>query len=146
MVSNNRNTLLENISFTGHKNVLATNRSTLEVTTENFLTLRGDCIIGVNASKSCEKLSERTKSWLQKDDHRVLIRIEVANESFLLTAFGSAKLTHTNDISMVIRKSDFTCHRTLAIKASASAIDIPRTIVALLRKEALGSMQIYAVP
>ncbi|MGB9674949.1 MAG: DUF371 domain-containing protein, partial [Nanopusillaceae archaeon] len=38
------------INVKGHKLVKATHKSTLEITKDNFLTERGDCIIGINSS------------------------------------------------------------------------------------------------
>ncbi|HIP75502.1 MAG TPA: DUF371 domain-containing protein, partial [Thermococcus paralvinellae] len=35
----------------GHENIKATHKSTLEITKEDFLTPRGDCIICIKADK-----------------------------------------------------------------------------------------------
>ena len=43
---------LEEIIAQGHPNVLGTHRTTIEITTEDFLTTNGNCIIGVMSSKS----------------------------------------------------------------------------------------------
>jgi len=55
----------EVIHCRGHENVKATHRSTLEITTEDFLTPRGDCIICVSADKSLRDLSDDFKEALR---------------------------------------------------------------------------------
>lgn len=135
--------LLDVVSFVGHSNIRATNKSTIEVTTEDFLTPRGDCIIGILAEKGCSQLSEEAKSWLQKDSANVLIKIIVNNLEFVFTASGSSRLTHKNKTSMVIRKSDFVSDRTLVIRANAAASDIPREMIAYLKRGEKGKLEIY---
>ncbi len=134
---------LDAVTFLGHSNVKATNRSTIEVTTEDFLTPQGDCIIGILADKGCSQLSDKAKSWLQKDSNKVLIKITVHNMEFLLRAYGSSKLTHENKTSIVIRRSDFISDRTLAIRADAAAKDIPRQMIAYLQEGEKGTLEIY---
>ena len=53
--------------------------------------------------------------------------------SFSIHGMGSEKLTlkHTSDI--VLRKSAFTCSRTIAIKCDKASDDIPRTMVKKLQ-------------
>jgi hypothetical protein len=41
--------IFEKIEAWGHPNVSANNRTTFEVTKEDHLTRRGDCIIAINA-------------------------------------------------------------------------------------------------
>ena len=47
----------DEILFYGHPNVRCLHQRTIEVTTDSHLTLRGDCIIGVRASKACKDLN-----------------------------------------------------------------------------------------
>ena len=58
----------DEIIFYGHPNVRCLHQRTIEVTTDSHLTLRGDCIIGVRASKACKDLNDLLKSRIQ-DDH-----------------------------------------------------------------------------
>jgi len=122
----------EVIHCRGHENVKATHRSTLEITTEDFLTPRGDCIICVSADKALSDLSEDFKKALRKGARlRVVIRAgDLADE---LTAYGSPELKLESPVSMVIRKSNYVDGRTLAIRADKSAKDIKRELVELLR-------------
>ena len=50
-----------------------------------------------------------------------------------LIAFGSDRLTFKHKSDIVVRKSEFVCDRTLAIRANKSARDINREIVELLK-------------
>lgn len=121
----------EIIRCRGHENVKATHRSTLEITREDFLTPRGDCIICVSADKALSDLSEDFKEALRRGAKlRVVIRAgDVADE---LIAQGNPDLKLESPISMVIRKSDYVDGRTLAIRANKAAKDISRELVELL--------------
>ena len=46
---------------------------------------------------------------------------------------GSAKLSLKHKKDIVLRKSDFTCTRTVGIHAENAAIDIPREMICKLR-------------
>jgi hypothetical protein len=124
----------EEVVARGHPNVRAEHRTTLEVTKEEELTPRGDCIIGVKADKSLKDFNDEIKNWL-KMGKPVLIEIILPDYGLkdYLKAFGSPKLTFRHETDIVIRKSEFVCDRTLAIKSSKSAKDIDREIVKLLK-------------
>ncbi|MDV3277654.1 MAG: DUF371 domain-containing protein [Nitrososphaerales archaeon] len=127
--------LAERIGFRGHPMVLALHPTTIEVTTESHLTRKGDCIVGVGSDAGCAGLSEGTKEALRRDGARVVLRFVVAGESFVVNAEGDSRLTFTHPHDMVIRKSDFISDRTLAVRASAAAKDMPRRMVEALRGE-----------
>jgi|YelNatPaOPRAMG01_1025707.scaffolds.fasta_scaffold23867_3 hypothetical protein len=131
------------VHFRGHHNVKATNTMTLEVTKDEFLTPRGDCIIGVMSDMGCGDLPHEAKGYLMKDGARVRLVVEVGGESFIFHAYGSSSLTLTHASSMVIRRSAYTCPRTLAIRSTAAACDLPRSIVAKLANGALGALKLY---
>ena len=94
----------ETIICYGHKNVKATHRSTLEITKEDYLTPRGDCIICVKANKGLKELSDEIKEAL-KSGKKVKIRITADDIVDELEAVGDERLTFENEISMVIRLS-----------------------------------------
>jgi hypothetical protein len=133
----------ELILFRGHPMIASTHPTTIEVTTENRLTERGDCIIGVGASKGCAQLGPKVKEALRRKDSSVTIRILVGNCSFQVKAAGDPRLDLSHPHDVVVRRSDFVSNRTLAIRADAAAKDVPREIVRLLRDPAaVGSMEI----
>jgi hypothetical protein len=130
----------DRIRFKGHRLILAKHRTTFEVTKEQNLTPRGDCIIGVSSNKACKDLSEDVKKLIKRDGSKVHITIKVGSHEFNAKAFGSSKLTLEHSEDVVVRKSSFICPRTLAIKCDKAAIDIPREIVKLLREGKEGEM------
>jgi len=116
----------------GHENIKATHKSTLEITKEDFLTPRGDCIICIKADKGLKELNEEFKRAL-KSGKKVRIRIIVDDLVDEIVASGDERLTFENDVSMVIRKSSYIDGRTLAIKANKAAKDIDRKIIEKLK-------------
>lgn len=122
----------ETIICYGHKNVKATHRSTLEITKEDYLTPRGDCIICVKANKGLKELSDEIKEAL-KSGKKVKIRITADDIVDEVEAVGDERLTFENEISMVIRKSEYVDGRTLAIRANKAARDIKRELVEKLK-------------
>jgi hypothetical protein len=134
------------VRFRGHPNVRATNTMTMEVTREDFLTLRGDCIIGILADKACRDLDSKAKAFIRSDGARLRFSLVVEGERFEFSAHGASSLPLAHPMSMVIRKSAFSCSRTLAIRSSAAACDVPRTMVARLSAGADGELTAYGMP
>jgi hypothetical protein len=135
--------VVEEIPFVGHAMVRATHEKTIEITTEEHLTLRGDCIIGVGAAKGLSQLSPSMKSALRSDHARVRFTIVAPGGTFSFAARGSKDLSFESPTEMVIRRSDFVCGRTLAVRAESSAREIPRGLVGTLKSpEAVGLLRI----
>lgn len=122
----------ELVRFHGHPEVRATHRNTIEFTRNDLLTPRGDCIVGVRAERALAGLSEEFKQALRATV-RITFIIEIDGASFSFRAMGDPRLKLASPTDMVIRKSDYICERTLAIKSEAAAIDIPRAMITLLR-------------
>ena len=121
------------IPFRGHKNILSLHKKTIEITKDSQLTVNGDCIVGVNSSLACVDLSENLKKKIRNPDTEIVFTILADECSFSIHGKGSKKLTleHPNDI--VLRKSAFTCSRTIAIKCDKASDDIPRKMVKKLQ-------------
>lgn len=135
--------LVEDIIFYGHGNIVAKHTKTLEITKDNYLTKRGDCIIGISANKGCKDLDEKLKEYV-KNGNEISVEIIVEPYLFKISAYGShlLDLSHSHDI--VVRKSSFISERTLAINSSAGASDIPRNIISnLTTQETKGIFRIY---
>ncbi|MBX5327348.1 MAG: DUF371 domain-containing protein [Candidatus Bathyarchaeia archaeon] len=125
--------VVEIIHAKGHENILSTNKTTFEITKENHLTKRGDCIIAVNANKAAADLSREFKETVRKENARLTIVIEVDEEKEVVNAFGSPHLSFTHLTDLVVRKSNFICSRTLAIRADKAAKDFSRIFVKKLQ-------------
>ena len=123
----------EVIDFYGHPSIRATHKTTMELTKDEHLTKRGDCIIGIKASKACIDICNEAKKLLKIPRKRMKIKVIVKDRWFEFEAEGHPRLMLTHPRDIVIRKSDFVCSRTLAVRANAAAIDLPRAMVELLR-------------
>ena len=123
----------ENMSAAGHENIQAIHPSTLMFTREKHLSKTGDCIIGVAADKAVADLNPTFKDKLKRSNAKLTIIIEAGGFTEQINAFGSPKLILTHPTDMVIRKSDYICNRTLAIRADKSANDLPRELVEKLK-------------
>ena len=121
------------IEFSGHENIRSNHQKTIEITKESHLTPQGDCIIGINATSSCADLPQELKDKLKNSDSAVTFSIRVGDHEFIVEGKGHPDLilTHTEDI--VIRKSDFVCPRTLAVKCDKASDLLPREMVSLLQ-------------
>ena len=121
------------VPFVGHRNILSLHEKTIEITKDSELTTNGDCIVGVGADISCIDLPEKMKKKIQNPKTKILFSIEANGKKFTISGYGSKKLSlkHTNDI--VLRKSAFTCTRTVGINAENAAIDVPREMISKLR-------------
>ncbi|HUI86379.1 MAG TPA: DUF371 domain-containing protein [Nitrososphaerales archaeon] len=139
--------VVDRIAFRGHPMVMGIHPTTIELTTENHLTERGDCIIGVGADKGCLDLSDDVKRALRSDGAEVTISIKVGEERLDLRCWGDSRLTLTNPREVVIRKSSYVDNRTLAIGADCAAIDIPRSLVERLKRAtSTGVLEIAVLP
>ena len=125
--------LTEEIQFCGHKNIRSLHTRTIEITKDPSLTLNGDCIIGVSATKSCSDLTSAMKNKIRRN--RSIVEIDLIVEPFSIKIHGIGNdnllLTHLHDI--VLRKSNFICDRTLCLSCNVSAIQIPRKMIDLLK-------------
>ena len=121
------------VPFLGHKNILSLHEKTIEIPKDSELTTNGDCIVGVGADISCIDLPEKMKKKIQNPKTKILFSIEANDKKFIINGYGSEKLSlkHTKDI--VLRKSAFTCSRTIAIKCDRASSDMPRDFVKILQ-------------
>lgn len=121
------------ISFHGHKNVRSLHPKSIEITTDPDLTVNGDCIVGVRASCGCLGIPDKMKTLLRNPQSEVTCTILVDEHSYKITGRGSEKLTLKNPHDIVIRKSNFTCPRTLSIGCDTASDSIPRQMIKVLQ-------------
>jgi hypothetical protein len=95
--------------------------------------VRGDCIIGVNASSSCFDLPESFKEKLRDSKSKVQFSIKVAEHEFIVEGQGHPDLLLSHKEDIVIRKSDFISPRTLAVRCDKASDLLPREMVQLLQ-------------
>ncbi len=121
------------IKFSGHENIRSNHQKTIEITKESHLTPQGDCIVGVNASSSCADLPSKLKEKLKDSDSKITFSIKVEDHEFIVEGKGHPDLILTHSEDIVIRKSDFVCPRTLAVKCDKASDLLPRDMVSLLQ-------------
>jgi len=137
--------LVETIEFSGHPNILGTQRNTIEVTKVAEISRRADCIIGVRASKACADLSPNLRKHIQAGGE-LDFSIIVGDTCFAFSGRGQRELDLSDLHELVLRRSDFVSSRTAAIYCDAAAVDLPRKMIELLQDEhAVGTLIISAV-
>ncbi|PIO07041.1 DUF371 domain-containing protein [Candidatus Woesearchaeota archaeon CG08_land_8_20_14_0_20_43_7] len=100
--------------------MLGLHRNTFEFTKDSHLTLRGDCIIGINADHVPKAMSGKITIFLEC--RGITDQVEaIANEDF------------TSDHEVVIRITEYVDQRTFAIRATKAAKDIKRELIDALK-------------
>jgi len=118
----------------GHHNVRATHKSTLEITREEYLTPRGDCIIAIKSEKAVSDLSPEVKWAIRCNNAKVTLVLRLLDIEEVVSGRGSERLPLASPLSIVCRKSDYVCPRTLMIRCDKAALDVSREMVEHLRK------------
>ncbi|MBQ6219435.1 MAG: DUF371 domain-containing protein [Methanosphaera sp.] len=113
----------------GHENVTSKHKSTFEITTDKNLTLKGDCIIGLNSAIALKDLPEELRKDIQTDNKEITMILKTENATDTIKGEGSSKLTLNHPTDMVCRKSDFTCNRTLMIRCDKAAKDLNKELI-----------------
>ena len=117
----------------GHHNVRATHRSTLEITRDEDLTPRGDCIIGVKSTLSTLSLPDWFKEYARRDDSIIVLVLCSGGYCDSIVGRGSRGLLLSDPTRIIVRRSSFIEPATLMINASKSAVDLDRRLVSSLR-------------
>lgn len=129
-----REIAVDYVEARGHPNVRGTHPTTFEITKEEGLTPRGDCIIGVGANKGAHELSEELKEVLRKDDSLLLVILKTEKHMDYVLARGSSALTMEDPSKIIIRKSAYVNGATVAIMANKAAADIDRGLIADMKE------------
>ena len=123
--------------ISGHENVLSEHGSTMEFTKDPHLTLRGDCIVGVNAGFELARLEEFL--GLEK----VRISISAGGRQDSVVAVPNGKFCSGRE--MVVRMGDFDSDRTFAVRASKAAKDLDRGLIGALREGCSGTVTVFSL-
>jgi hypothetical protein len=118
----------------GHEHVSAAHTSTFEVTSDDWLTPAGDCILAVDADRvpadfddafveACrDPAATITATFTATDDDGTTVTETV-------TGRGHPELSFENERSHVGRTSDFVDDRTVCVGADAAAADLDRDLI-----------------
>lgn len=116
----------------GHDNVSAAHASTFEVTTDDYLTPAGDCILAVEADRAPVDFDEAFVAAASDDDATIIATLEADGHEHTVTGRGDPELTFASERSMVGRTSTYVDDRTVMLDAEQAAEGFDRNLVAAL--------------
>jgi hypothetical protein len=105
----------------------------LEFTKDETLSLRGDCILGINSTHDFTKIPAVMKKKIKDSSTIILVKLQVGNYVDYIKGYGDSNLKLSDESAIIIRKSDFICSRTFMINADKAAKDIDRKIITEMR-------------
>lgn len=117
----------------GHPNVTGRHPTTFEVTREEHLSCKGDCIIGIAADTGASGLPAAFAEALTRDGAVLVTRLCCGDHCITITSQGSGGMTLDHPTDLVWRRSDYVCGRTVGIRSDMTARDLPRQLIALLQ-------------
>ncbi|WP_257298969.1 DUF371 domain-containing protein [Haloarchaeobius sp. FL176] len=122
----------EVIHARGHENVTAEHASTFEVTTDDYLTPAGDCILAVDADRAPADFDEAFVAACREPGATITCTLQVDGHGETAVGVGHPDLAFDSDRSMVGRTSDYVDDRTVMLASSISAEGFDRDLVAAL--------------
>ena len=123
------------IKTKGHKNVTSNHRSTFEITKDPEIGPTADCIVGVGMDCTMLDFPKDFKAKIADSKTKITVILDTENGHDEITGWGHEDLSLTHPTDIVIRKSDYTCSRTLMIKADKAARDLDLNLVEDLKNE-----------
>ena len=123
------------ITTKGHKNVSSLHKSTFEITRDAEIGPTADCIIGVDMDNSMLNFPAEFKERIADSNTKIKVILDTENGHDEITGFGHEDLTLTHPTDIVCRTSDYTCSRTLMIKADKAARDLDADLIEDLKNE-----------
>jgi hypothetical protein len=122
----------ETIHARGHENVTAEHASTFEVTTDDWLTPAGDCILAVEADRAPADFDDAFVAACRDASATITATFEAAGVEESVTGRGHPDLSFESDRSAVGRTSDYVDERTVMVGAEHAAGGFDRTLVSAL--------------
>ena len=119
----------ETVIAHGHPLVRGTHPTTFEVTTEEELTIYGDCIIAVGADKGAAALSPEFRDILSREGAELTTRLICRDLCIEVRSTGGPGITLLHPTDLVWRRSSFCCGRTIATGSDRVARTLPRELI-----------------
>ena len=120
--------------FKGHPMIKATHNYTFEITKEDFLTEKGDCIIGIKGFSNKE-FQDKFKEL--KDFKK--IRFFIFSEYYYDKGVAYlSKVKEPSRLSFVVRRSSYKENRTGLIKSNKTSLTLNRKLIRELKNEKEG--------
>jgi hypothetical protein len=117
------------IKTKGHRNVSSMHKSTFEITRDAEIGPTADCIIGVDMDRTMLDFPQEFKDKIANSNTIIKVILDTENGHDEITGFGHEELTLTHPTDIVCRTSDYTCSRTLMIRADKAARDLDENII-----------------
>ena len=134
----------ETVIAHGHPLVCGTHATTFEVTTEEELTLNGDCIIAVGADKGAAALSPEFRAVLSREGAQLATRLVCRDLCIEVRSGGGQGITLEHPTDLVWRRSSFCCGRTIGTGSDLVARTLPRELINYLRDGAIIKVEMIA--
>ena len=122
----------ERVRAVGHQHVTATHASTFEVTTDDYLTPAGDCILGIQADLAPAGFDAAFVSCCRDASTRIEATLRAGGAEATVVGRGDPALTFGSQRALVGRTSDYVDDRTVLVGADAAAADLPRALIGAL--------------
>jgi uncharacterized protein len=122
----------EVIRARGHENVRAEHASTFEVTTDDWLTPAGDCILAVEADRAPADFGPEFVEACRDEEAEIVATVEVGGHEQSVRGRGHPDLTFEDGRSAVGRTSEYVDDRTVLVGAAFAASGFDREIVEAL--------------
>jgi hypothetical protein len=122
----------QRIRAVGHEHVSAEHGSTFELTSDDWLTPAGDCILGVEADTTPATFDDAFASACRSREATITATLRAGDFEQTIEGRGHPDLRFENDRSMVVRTSDYVDDRTVMVGADTAAAGIDRGLVAEL--------------
>ena len=113
----------------GHKNVTSHHKSTFEITKDVEIGPTADCIIGTDMDKSMLDFPQEFKDRIANSNTKISVVLDTENGHDEINGYGHEDLTLTHPTDIVCRTSDYTCSRTLMIRADKAARDLDEKLI-----------------
>ena len=123
------------IQTKGHENVTSNHKSTFEITKDPEIGPTADCIVGTSADKSMSDFPQEFKDKIANSKTKITVILDTENGHDEIIGFGHENLTLTHPTDIVCRTSDYTCSRTLMIKADKAAKDLDENLIEDLKND-----------
>ena len=114
----------------GHEHVQAAHASTFEVTSDDWLTPAGDCILAIEADRTPADFADEFVAAAQSHDATITATLSTADHTHTITGRGHPELSFEGDRSAVGRTSDYVDDRTIMVGAEGAAKSVDRDLVA----------------
>ena len=122
----------EVVRASGHENVSAEHASTFEVTTDDWLTPAGDCILAIEADRAPADFEPEFVEACRDREATITATFEADGHVETVEGSGHPDLTFESDRSLVGRTSEYVDERTVLLGADRAAGDLDRALVGAL--------------